>query len=673
MSELSRRTFVGATAAAGAAALTGLPTTSATAAPAPGRLTGTIEDVRHVVVLMQENRSFDHYFGTLNGVRGFGDKQALQFPDGADVFRQPDPRRSDGGAMLPYRMDTSKYNAQNAGGLPHDWATGHQAINNGAMNKWIAAKGERTMGYFSREDIPYQYALADAFTLCDAYFTSLAGPTDPNRLYLWTGTAGPGRDGTTGPWIDNTPVTDNPVADWTTYAERLEQAGVTWRVYHNPSKDDRTGDYDDNALSYFRQFHAFPKDDPRYVNAMTKFDPAAFDAHCKDGSLPTVSWLVAPYLFSEHPEAGPAYGAHWVNQALQSLMSNPEVWKHTVFLVMYDENDGYFDHMVPPTPEPGTPEEFTQGRAIGLGNRVPLWVASPWSRGGWVNSQVFDHTSVLRFMEQVTGVAEPNISAWRRAVCGDLTSCFDFAAPNHSIPQLPDTTALMARADAGTKLPGVQLPATGAQSMPVQERGDRPHRHLPYQPWADVEVDRRTGRVTCTMTNDGSVAFPYTVYPNIVHPFAGTPFTVAPGASATYLWEAASTNGRYDFTVHGPDGFVRRFAGTVVRDGVNGPAGVNGANGPVHPDGQNDVGVPIVTADLSGSRRLTLQLVNDGMTDVCFTAVPNDFAGTAQTVRVKPGKQTNLAWPLDKEGRYDVVVTAATGLRFTQRYAGWVH
>lgn len=525
------------------------------------------------------------------------------------------------------------------------------------MNKWIAAKGERTMGYFTRDDIPYQYALADAFTLCDAYFTSLAGPTDPNRLYLWTGTSGPGRDGTTGPWIDNTPVTDNPVADWTTYAERLEQAGVSWRVYHNPSKDDRTGDYDDNALSYFKQFHNFPPTDPRYINAMTKFDPTDFDRHCKDGTLPTISWLVAPYLFSEHPDAGPAYGAHWVNQALQSLMSNPEVWQHTVFLVMYDENDGYFDHMVPPTPEPGTPQEFTQGRAIGLGNRVPLWVVSPWSRGGWVNSQVFDHTSVLRFMELVTGVAEPNISAWRRAVCGDLTSCFDFAAPTTSIPSLPDTTALMAKADAGAKLPGVALPAVGAQSMPAQERGERPHRPLPYQPWADVDVDRKTGKVVCTLSNDGSVAFPYTVYPNIAFPFAGTPYTVAPGATAQYVWDAAATNGRYDFTVHGPDGFVRRFAGTVVRDGR---------------DGQNDVAVPIVTADLRGSR-LTLQLVNDGLTDLAFTAAPNDFAGTAQTVWVRPGKQVNLAWPLDKQGRYDVVVTAHTGRRFTQRYAGWVH
>ncbi|WP_405019683.1 phospholipase C, phosphocholine-specific [Kitasatospora sp. NBC_00070] len=654
MTEFSRRTFVGATAAAGAAALIGLPAeTAAAVTPGSVGLSGTVADIRHVVILMQENRSFDHYFGTLNGVRGFDDKQALQFPDGGNVFRQPDAGRSDGGVMLPYRMDTTKYNAQNAGGLAHDWATGHQAINNGAMNKWIAAKGERAMGYFNREDIPYQYALADAFTLCDAYFTSLAGPTDPNRLYLWTGTSGPGVDGTTGPWIDNTPVTDNPVADWTTYAERLHAAGVSWRVYHNPSKDDRTGDYDDNALSYFKQFHNFPATDPRYINAMTKFDLTAFDQHCKAGTLPTVSWLVAPYLFSEHPAANPNYGAHWVNTALQSLMANPEVWKHTAYLVMYDENDGYFDHMVPPTPEPGTANEFTQGRAIGFGNRVPLWVASPWSRGGWVNSQVFDHTSVLRLLEVVTGVQEPNISAWRRAVSGDLTSCFDFGSPDLSLPTLPDTAALMAKADAAAGLPAVKLPALGAQAMPVQESGSRPHRRLPYRPWAEVAVDRSTGRVTCTMTNSGSVAFPYAVYPNIVYTFAGTPYTVPAGATASYLWDTAGTDGRYDFTVHGPDGFVRRFAGAVV------------------PTGQDDVAVPVVTAAVAGSA-LTLTLTNAGRTPGYFAATPNDFGTPAQSVWVPAQSTRTLNWALD-QGRYDVTVTAATGTRFTQRYAGTLH
>ncbi|WP_329568616.1 phosphocholine-specific phospholipase C [Kitasatospora sp. NBC_01266] len=653
MTELNRRTVLGAAAATAAATVVGLPSTAQ--ADSRGKHRGDITDVKHVVILMQENRSFDHYFGTLNGVRGFADKQALTFPNGDSVFRQPDAGRSDGGVMLPYRMDTTKYNAQNAAGLAHDWATSHQAINDGAMNKWVAAKGERTMGYFTREDIPYQYALADAFTLCDAYFCSLAGPTDPNRLYLWTGTSGPGKDGTTGPWIDNTPVTQNPVADWTTYAERLEAAGVSWRVYHNPSEDDRTGDYDDNALSYFKQFHNFPTTDPRYINAMTKFDPTAFDQHCKDGTLPTVSWLVAPYLFCEHPNASPDYGAHWVDQALQSLMSNPDVWEHTVFLVMYDENDGYFDHQVPPTPEAGTPEEFTQGRPIGLGNRVPLWVASPWSRGGWVNSQVFDHTSVLRFLEEVTGVQEPNISQWRRTVCGDLTSCFDFKKPDFSLPKLPDTTALMAKADANSSLPPVALPASGTQSMPATERGDRPHRPLPYRPWADIDVDRESGKVTCTMTNYGSVGYSFTVYPNVELPFAGTPFTVDPGASKTYVWDASTTDGRYDFTVHGADGFLTRFSGTVTRLE------------------QEDVAVPIVSADLRDPKSIRFEVANDGAGQVSFTATGNDFAGSPQTVWVDAGRTAKLDWPLDALGRYDVTVTAGTGTRFAQRYAGWAH
>ncbi|GHB49575.1 phospholipase C, phosphocholine-specific [Streptomyces xanthochromogenes] len=649
MTPLSRRAFVGASAATAAAAAVGLPDpATATAAPRPK---GSIEDVKHVVVLMQENRSFDHYFGTLSGVRGFDDRQALTFPNGDPVFRQPDAGRADG-FMLPYRMDTTKYNAQNAGGLPHDWGTGHTAINGGAMNKWVAAKGERTMGYFTREDIPYQYALADAFTLCDGYFCSQAGPTDPNRLYLWTGTCGPGKDGTTGPWTDNTPVTDNPVADWTTYAERLEAAKVSWRVYHNPSKDDRYGDYDDNALSYFKQFHTFAKDDPRYVNAMTKFDPAAFDKDCKDGTLPTVSWLVAPYLFSEHPSAGPDYGAHWVDQALQSLFSNPEVWKHTVFLVMYDENDGYFDHVPPPFPEPGTPDEFAAGRPIGLGNRVPLWAISPWSRGGYVNSQVFDHTSVLRFLELVTGVREPNISDWRRSVCGDLTSCFDFTKPDYSIPKLPDTVALMAKADAGNALPVVRLPANGAQSMPTQEPGSRPHRSLPYRPWADVTVDRATGRVTCTLANHGPATFHFTVLPNTLKPFTGTPFTVAPGASKTYVWETAETDGRYDFTVHGADGFLRRFSGTVTRATPPGPAPV-----------------PSVTAILHGRRSLELRLCNEGASELSFTV--SDDRGS-RVVWVPPHDRTSVNWPL-KNGSYDLTVTAASGSRFVRRYAGTVH
>ncbi|WP_037914077.1 phosphocholine-specific phospholipase C [Actinacidiphila yeochonensis] len=655
---ISRRALIGTAAAAGATAAIGLPGTTGTAEAAE-KPRGTVDDVKHVVVLMQENRSFDHYLGTLSGVRGFGDKQGVVFPNGNSVFQQPDGARAEG-YSLPFRFDTDTYKAQDFGGLDHGWDSGHQAVNNGAQNQWIAAKGRNTMGYFTREDIPFQYALADAFTVCDGYHTSLNGPTDPNRLYLWTGTPGPGVDGTTGPFTDNSIVTENPVGDWTTYAERLQKAGVSWRVYHNPDgSDNENGDYDDNALSYFQQFANAPKDSPLFVNAMTKYDPAAFDADCKNNTLPTVSWLVAPFNYCEHPDAGPDWGAWWVNQALQSVMSNPEVWKSTVFLVMYDENDGFFDHVVPPIAEPGTKDEFADGKPIGLGSRVPMWVCSPWSRGGWVNSQVFDHTSVLRFLELVTGVREPNITEWRRTVCGDLSTCFDFKNPDYSIPKLPDTDALKARATAEHSLPAVQSPADGAQVMPEQEPGDRPHRALPYRPWADVSVDRRTGKVTCTLTNDGSVGYVFTVLPNVLLPFTGTPFLVRPGHSRTYVWDTTTTDGRYDFTVHGADGFVSRFSGTVV------------------PDGQTDVALPSVTAKLHGAGHpdntsVAFKLVNDGETDVSFTLTENDFGDDTKTVQVKARGRANVTWP-SHQGRYDVTVTASTGTRFAQRYAGTVH
>ncbi|WFR71901.1 alkaline phosphatase family protein [Prescottella defluvii] len=389
---------------------------------------------------------------------------------------------------------------------------------------------------------------------------------------------------------------------------------------------------------------------------MTRWDLAAFDAHCKDGTLPTVSWLVSPYLFCEHPDASPAYGAHWVDTALQSLFANPEVWRHTVFLLMYDENDGYFDHVVPPFPPAGTPEEFVDGQPIGLGNRVPLLVVSPWSRGGWVNSQVFDHTSVLQFLELVTGVREPNISEWRRAVCGDLTSCFDFDNPDYSVPALPDTGALMAAADAAVDLPPVPLPVPGAQVMPTQEPRSRPRRPLPYRPWADVVVDHATGRVRAELTNEGSVAFHYTVFPNAYRPFAGTPFTVAPQGTAVYEWDAVRTAGRYDFTVYGADGFLRHFAGALPRT--------------------DDAAVPDVRAVLRGSGPtdtwLELELANPGAAALSFVIAPRHSGGESRVHEVGPNGRVSVRWPT-ADGRYDVTVTADDGTSFTRRYAGSVY
>ena len=192
---VSRRRFfqLGGTAA-GVAVAAGAGTqfggmTRAAAAAKPGHRTGTIADLKHVVILMQENRSFDHYFGSLRGVRGFADKQALRYPDGTTIFEQPDAARTDHGYLLPFHMDSSKVNAQNAGDLDHSWDGDHSARNNGLWNNWVPAKTEQTMGYFTRADIPFQYALADAFTICDGYHQAILAPTSPNRMYFWTGTS----------------------------------------------------------------------------------------------------------------------------------------------------------------------------------------------------------------------------------------------------------------------------------------------------------------------------------------------------------------------------------------------------------------------------------------------------------------------------------------------------
>src|ERR1700729_4449326 len=233
---VSRRRFIrlggpaaGVAIAAGAGTQIGViaRATRAAAATKPGHLTGTIRDLKHVVILRQENRSFDHYFGSLQGVRGFADKQALKYQNGTSIFQQPDTKRTDGGLLLPFHMDSTKVNAQNAGDLDHSWTGDHSARNNGLWNNYIPAKTEQTMGYFTRADIPFQYAVADAFTICDGYHQAILGPTSPNRMYFWTGTSGG--------WITNPDdyVADFPAGATTTYPELLQRAGLTWQVYTN--------------------------------------------------------------------------------------------------------------------------------------------------------------------------------------------------------------------------------------------------------------------------------------------------------------------------------------------------------------------------------------------------------------------------------------------------------
>ena len=431
---------------------------------------GSLRDIKHVVVLMQENRSFDHYFGTLAGVRGFDDPKALKLPNGRSVFYQPDSENPNG-YLLPFHLDTHASSAQKIPSTSHAWAVQHAAWNGGRMDKWLEAhraadgpNGPYVMGYYTRADIPFQFALAEAFTICDAYHCSVFGPTWPNRMYWMTGTFDPdGQNG--GPIL----VNKAPVGGytWTTYAERLEQAGVSWKVYQH---EDGNG-Y--NMLHNFKVFQQADKNSPFYTKGVERVPEGQFEYDALHDKLPAVSWLCPTSFQSEHPDHMPADGATFVAGKIDAIAANPDVWAKTAFILNYDENDGLFDHVPPPVPPEATPHEFVDGLPVGGGFRVPCIIISPWTTGGWVCSQPFDHTSVLQFLEKFTGVRESNISDWRRKAFGDLTAAFRFKEPAKEAPVLPDTVGTLNLARYSSEnLPKPALPGADQQA-PKQEKGHR--------------------------------------------------------------------------------------------------------------------------------------------------------------------------------------------------------
>jgi phospholipase C len=681
---LSRRRFLQYTglgaAAAAATGVTGCTAAarvadrSASAKALPEGWTGSIADVKHVVILMQENRSFDHYFGTLSGVRGFGDKQILTYPNGNIIFQQPDKARTDLGYLLPYNLTD-----QTDGDLDHSWDGDHEAWNGGAWNNWVPAKTEETMGYFTRTEIPFQYAVADAFTICDGYHQAIMAPTSPNRMYFWTGTSSGWTSNPNDYEVDFGPGAGT--REVTTYPELLQAAGINWRVYTNDQVGDSgsypeyfAGDYGDNPLWFYQQYNSTNSRQGGTSELATrgavtpwKTDPGAppiskthaayvlssFIKDVTNNTLPQVSWIVAPAGYCEHPSYTPDYGAHYVNTVLRTLFSNPDLWKTTALFITYDEHDGFFDHQLPPYPEASVTDEYISGWPIGPGTRVPMLICSPWTRGGYVDSNVYDHTSMLRFLATWTGVKPANVTPWRASVTGDLTAAFDFEHPDFSIPaNIPalDQTWILTQLTGGSTTP----PAEGAQKMPAQEPGTRPHRPTLHQPRADVTVDRTTSKVTAALTNAGTVGVSFAIYPDAYLPFTCTPVTVLRSSPGSYVWDATLTGGKYAFSVYGPDGFLTSFAGEIV------PADLNA--GPV----------PVVTASLrSGpAKTVELTLANEGQDEILYTLTPNDYEGRTQMIAVTVGSPKTISWPTDQYGYYDVVITANTADGFRRRYAG---
>jgi phospholipase C len=647
----SRRRFLTTSATAAAAALMpgGVLRAALAAAPAGNSLSA----VKHVVIFMQENRSFDHYFGALQGVRGFNDRTALLLRNGNSVFKQP----SGSSYELPFHLDTSITSAQCVSDLDHSWGTTHSAWDNAKFDNWVPAKTALTMGYYTRNDLPFHYALADAFTICDNYFCSVMGPTNPNRLYLWSGMIDPNATG-------GGPVTtDNePGFSWTTYPERLQSAGVSWKVYQNASDN-----FDDNALAWFTQYRNAKAGSALYNNAMASV-PAATGNTVQDiaaaikndvlnGALPQVSWVIAPASASEHPNNAPADGADMVNRVLEALTANQSVWASTVMFVDFDEHGGYFDHVVPPVPPAGTANEFVSGVPIGMGPRVPMTVVSPWSRGGYVNSQVFDHTSVLRFLETWTGVQEPNISAWRRQVAGDLTSTLNFSATTVTVPNMPDTASLAAQAASQcASLPAPTAP--GTQTMPVQEGGTRPACALPYQPNGTSSVDKTNGLFWITMANTGTAGVHHSIYANNYRSDGPWQYDVpANGSVKDYFHVQTYGGGAYDLSLYGPNGFLRRFVGNI-----------NAAGGLLE-----------VTSSYSfataGKAQLILTMTNSSTASVTFTVKSNGYRSDGPwTYTVAAGATVSDFWnvQLYTNGWYDFTATASSDASFSRRFAGHV-
>jgi len=709
--------------------------------PAPG---STYLDAEHVVILMQENRSFDHCFGTLKGVRGYNDPRAIDLPNKNRVWLQSNKK---GETYAPFRLDIKNTKATWMDSLPHSWRNQVNARNDGKYDKWLDNKRNSipeyadmplTLGYYTREDIPFYYALADAFTVCDQSFCSSLTGTNPNRLYFWTGTVREEQNENSRANVWNEDM-DYGTLKWATFPERLEDNGISWKCYQNEvaidtgfggEEDPWLSNFQDNPLEFFAQYHihlhephiaalekrsvelpgqieelkkkiaALPAGDKEtrelkrqlrekesYLEAVAKereqYKPGmfeklsdreksihkkAFDTNKNDpdfhklvslkyddngtgrelqvpkgdvlhqfredvktGKLPTVSWVSAPENFSDHPSAA-WYGAWYVSEVLDILTQNPDVWKKTIFILTYDENDGYFDH-VPPFVAPhshktGTgkvsngidtrvefvtleqelerkdfPEHYDKESSIGLGYRVPMVIASPWSKGGWVNSEIFDHTSTLQFLEKFlskkTGknIKEPNISDWRRTVCGDLTSVFrpytgdaipspaflpkdEFVESIHKakFKKVPDDFNLLT-ADEITQIN--QAPHLSPY-MPRQEKGMKPSCALPYQLYADGKLgaDKKAFEIKFTASNEifgkSALGSPFSVYAPgkylqeknkqmVMEDVRTWAYTAIAGDMLTDAWPLNEfENADYYLRVYGPNGFFREFKGNAA-------------------------------------------------------------------------------------------------------------
>jgi len=737
----SRRDFLKkATLLSGGAAMTNvLPMAIQKAFAINPAMGSTYLDAEHIVILMQENRSFDHCFGTLQGVRGFNDPKAVKLPNRLPVWLQTNAA---GDTYAPFRLDIKDTKITWMGSLPHSRHTQVDANNYGKHDKWLIAKKSSnkkyaamplTLGHYTRDDLPFNYGMADAFTVCDQNFCSAMTSTTPNRSFFWTGKITDEQDGLPKANIRNTDFGYCKMP-WQTFPELLTENNIPWKFYQNDVgcgggfvREERAwlSNFGCNLLEFFKAYNVkfseryiknlqkLAEDLPGEINELQERSPddeetqkkirtsikkkqevlddavaelakwnkesyeklsekekalyrSAFVINSGDpdfrsitslvynnngterkatvpkgdilhqfrqdvntGKLPTVSWLAGPQNFSDHPSA-PWYGAWYMSEILDILTHNPEVWKKTIFIVTYDENDGYYDH-IPPFSIPdnklpetgkcsagidteaeyvrydnevkqGIPKSQAREAPIGLGFRVPMMIASPWSRGGKVCSQVFDHTSTLQFLEHFVNTKHHkkiklnNISEWRRTICGNLTSAFApyNGEPLEKIPflnrdkKVEDIYNARFKEEPASfkKLTNDEIAQITANPILInmQEKGIRESCALPYELYSNggitndgrnFEIKFSAGKNVFGSKSEGS---PFTVYAPVGFNDGKKTkneicrnwfFAVSPGDELSYQWPLkAFDKGQYKLCLHGPNGFYREFAGDGNNPGI---------------------------------------------------------------------------------------------------------
>lgn len=751
----------------------------------------TFLDAEHIVFLMQENRSFDHAFGTLKGVRGFNDPRAIALPNQYLVWLQSNKK---GHTYAPFRLNIKDTKATWMSALPHSWDNQVDARNKGKFDGWLEAKrsGNKeyedlplTMGYYNREDIPFYYALADAFTVCDHNFCSSLTGTSSNRCFFWTGKIKEEQTAAAKPHISNGQIDGSERLSWSTFPEHLSANQIDWKIYQNElsidvglesEAEDWLANFTDNDMEFFKQYHvkrhpehlvylkkakieletklkakpdaklqekldfvkkeidfleintldkltaeqqdlhkrAFVtnRNDPDYhtLASITYDDKGTertaqvpkgdvlhqFRADVDAGKLPTVSWLVAPSNFSDHPGA-PWYGAWYLSEAIDILTKNPEVWKKTIFILTYDENDGYFDHLPPfvaPNPkDPGTgivsesldidaeyvtKDQNERESAIGLGFRVPMVIVSPWTRGGYVNSQVFDHTSSIQFLEHFLShkkgkkIKEDNITSWRRSLCGDLTSVFrpyngekiPLPTPVDRIPfiesihkakfaKLPDSFRKLDE----KAIQSVLKNPKNNPNLPQQEKGIKPATSIPYESYADGVLSNTKDQFNIAFRagnaffgkNASGIGF------NVYSGDKNWSFTADAGDTVSYAWPLGEFNNQqYDLKVYSANGFYRNYKGNAHDPGIA-----------LYLKYQNEKGKPDGNVQLHIKRLVKGDQLKFSLTDNAY--------GTAKRELMLAKNQDELIVPINLKAShswYDFTITVDKYAGFSQQFAG---